>query len=324
MRPIRATLLAGARPVRHPADRPRQRRGGRARRAGPSATYQLAGDPVAAGGSKFEGIGVDRRQRDVLRQRGHRRRDPPRHRQTGRRPRSGWPATAPTAGSPHAASPSTTRAGCTSPAARTASATDRPDLWVYDRRRRAARRAADAGATTRSSTTWRSAADGAAYFTNSNAPQVFRVADDGDGWPVAPGPTRTATDRRRSTGFNLGGIVLTADRAAFVVAQGNAGRLWRFDAAHRRGEPRSPPAAPTCSTPTGWCAGATTSPSCATSTSRSPPCGSTRRRHHGRRGAPAGHRRRPGAHHRPRCCDGRLLLVDSKFDEPVRRCRRTR
>ena len=32
----------------------------------------------------------------------------------------------------------------------------------------------------------------------------------------------------REAGFNLGGIVLTADRSAFVVAQGNVGQLWRF------------------------------------------------------------------------------------------------
>lgn len=30
-------------------------------------------------------------------------------------------------------------------------------------------------------------------------------------------------------GFNLGGIVVSPDRRALVVAQGNTGRLWRFD-----------------------------------------------------------------------------------------------
>ena len=71
--------------------------------------------------------------------------------------------------------------------------------------------------------------EGAAYFTNSNDAQVFRVADDGGGWQASL--WADATDRvERLAGFNLGGIVLSADRSAFVVAQGNAGLLWRFDA----------------------------------------------------------------------------------------------
>ncbi|MDQ4110516.1 MAG: gluconolaconase, partial [Actinomycetota bacterium] len=32
-------------------------------------------------------------------------------------------------------------------------------------------------------------------------------------------------------GFNLGGIVLSQDRSAFVVAQGTTGQLWRFSVA---------------------------------------------------------------------------------------------
>ncbi|RBP66107.1 SMP-30/gluconolaconase/LRE-like protein [Brevibacterium sanguinis] len=79
-------------------------------------------------------------------------------------------------------------------------------------------------------------ADGAAYFTDSNDPRIFRVSadlagsDDQDGrfgvelWADASG---TIT---RQAGFNLGGIVLSQDRSGFVVAQGNTGRLWRFDA----------------------------------------------------------------------------------------------
>lgn len=71
--------------------------------------------------------------------------------------------------------------------------------------------------------------DGAAYFTNSNDPQVFRVADDGSGWHAELWADASGTVERMP-GFNLGGIVLTADQSAFVVAQGNTGRLWRFDA----------------------------------------------------------------------------------------------
>ena len=71
--------------------------------------------------------------------------------------------------------------------------------------------------------------DGAAYFTNSNHPQVFRVARGRGGWSATLWADARGTVTREA-GFNLGGIVLDADRDAFVVAQGNVGRLWRFDA----------------------------------------------------------------------------------------------
>lgn len=70
--------------------------------------------------------------------------------------------------------------------------------------------------------------DGAAYFTNSNAPQVFRVAAGATGWGVDLWGDATGTIET-TKGFNLGGIVVTADRRALVVAQGTTGDLWRFD-----------------------------------------------------------------------------------------------
>lgn len=106
--------------------------------------------------------------------------------------------------------------------------TGRPDLWVYDASGRllAALRAPGQDVFLNDVAI---GADGAAYFTNSNDAQVFRVADDGAGWQATL--WADATDRiERRPGFNLGGIVLTADRSALVVAQGNTGRLWRFDA----------------------------------------------------------------------------------------------
>lgn len=42
-------------------------------------------------------------------------------------------------------------------------------------------------------------------------------------WADATGVIPTAA------GFSLGGIVVSSDRRALVVAQGNVGRLWRFD-----------------------------------------------------------------------------------------------
>ncbi|WP_370585811.1 SMP-30/gluconolactonase/LRE family protein [Tessaracoccus sp. MC1627] len=106
--------------------------------------------------------------------------------------------------------------------------TGRPDLWVYeaDGTLLAALRAPGVGVFLNDVAL---GPDGAAYFTNSNDAQVFRVADDGAGWQASL--WADATDRvERLAGFNLGGIVLSADRSAFVVAQGNAGLLWRFDA----------------------------------------------------------------------------------------------
>ena len=107
--------------------------------------------------------------------------------------------------------------------------TGRPDLWVYDADGTllAALRAPEEEVFLNDVAI---GPDGAAYFTNSNDPQVFRVADDGAGWQAAL--WADASDRiERRPGFNLGGIVLSADRSAFVVAQGNTGDLWRFEAA---------------------------------------------------------------------------------------------
>lgn len=111
--------------------------------------------------------------------------------------------------------------------------TGRPDLWVYDKEGNllaALRVPGTADAFLNDVAIGR---DGAAYFTNSNDPQVFRVAEGDNGWEATLWADATGTITR-STGFNLGGIVLSADRSAFVVAQGNVGKMWRFDA--RTGE----------------------------------------------------------------------------------------
>ncbi len=74
--------------------------------------------------------------------------------------------------------------------------------------------------------------DGAAYFTNSNAPQIFRVAFEDGAWRVTTWADATGTIPT-AAGFNLGGIVVAPDRRSLVVAQGNVGVLWRFDLATR-------------------------------------------------------------------------------------------
>lgn len=111
--------------------------------------------------------------------------------------------------------------------------TGRPDLWVYDKEGTLLTALRVPGTADAFLNDVAIGPDGAAYFTNSNDPQVFRVAAGANGWEATLWADATGTVTR-STGFNLGGIVLSADRSAFVVAQGNVGRMWRFDA--RTGE----------------------------------------------------------------------------------------
>ncbi|WP_183407913.1 SMP-30/gluconolactonase/LRE family protein [Nocardioides marmoriginsengisoli] len=106
--------------------------------------------------------------------------------------------------------------------------TGRPDLWVYskDGDLLAALRAPGNDVFLNDVAIGR---DGAAYFTNSNDAQIFRVAKGRTGWTAQLWADATGTIAREA-GFNLGGIVLSADRSGFVVAQGNVGKMWRFDA----------------------------------------------------------------------------------------------
>lgn len=104
-----------------------------------------------------------------------------------------------------------------------------PDLWVYSPSGEllAALQAPGADVFLNDVTI---GSDGAAYFTNSNDPQLFKVsADDAGDYGVELFADATGTIERRP-GFNLGGIVESTDASAFVVAQGNTGDLWRFDA----------------------------------------------------------------------------------------------
>ena len=76
--------------------------------------------------------------------------------------------------------------------------------------------------------------DGAAYFTDSNQPRIWRVAPDASGaWQATPWLDASATIPVVLPGFNLGGIVATPDGRALLVSQGTTGRLWRIDTATR-------------------------------------------------------------------------------------------
>ena len=185
--------------------------------------YQLTGDP---GGSKFEGIGADERRgtffvSEVTGGEIHRG-------TAGSASTEEWLGGDGTDGRFTARGITTDKAGNVYIAGGpNGLGTGRPDLWVYNRSGEllaALRAPAD---NVFLNDVW-VGPDGAAYFTNSNAAQIFRVArEDGsfevDLWSDASGTIETPA------GFNLGGIVTAPDRSALVVAQGNTGRLWRFD-----------------------------------------------------------------------------------------------
>ncbi|MDR4533738.1 gluconolaconase [Glutamicibacter sp. PS] len=105
---------------------------------------------------------------------------------------------------------------------------ERPDLWVYSPAGEllAALKAPGDDVFLNDVTI---GADGAAYFTNSNDPQIFRVAASDGEYSVELWADAGELVERRE-GFNLGGIVLSADQSAFIVAQGNTGKLFRFEA----------------------------------------------------------------------------------------------
>jgi len=192
---------------------------------GRPATYELQGDE---GGSKFEGIGVDPHERtfyvsEVTGGEIHRG-----DVRTGRTEE--WLP-------PGADGRTTARGITTDERGRIYIAggpnglnSDRPDLWVYDADGRllAALRVDVADAFLNDVTI---GPDGAAYLTNSNAPQVFRVAQEHGDWQVSRWADATGTIPTQigPNLFNLGGIVVAPDGDALIAAQGTTGDLWRFD-----------------------------------------------------------------------------------------------
>ncbi|MGV8849354.1 MAG: SMP-30/gluconolactonase/LRE family protein [Propionibacteriaceae bacterium] len=192
-------------------------------------TFSLTGDPVvgATGGSKFEGIGLDERTgafyvSEVTGGEIHRG-------QVSRADTAQWLDGDGTDGRFTARGVTVDDAGRVYVAGGP-NAIDHPgapDLWVYSQDGRLLT-ALRTGVPNAFLNDVAIGPDGAAYFTNSNAPQVFRVAKKGGVWSVKTWADATGTITT-SAGFNLGGIVVSPDRRSLVVAQGNAGKLWRFD-----------------------------------------------------------------------------------------------
>ena len=190
------------------------------------SSYELEGDD---GGSKFEGIGIDRRQRTFYVSEvtgGELHRGDVRTGETEE-----WKAEG-------ADGRFTARGITTDKRDRIYVAggpngidTDRPDLWIYesDGTLVAALRVDEPNAFLNDVII---GPDGAAYFTNSNAPQIFRVVEEQGQWQATKWADATGTITQED-GFNLGGIVVSPDRKALIVAQGNVGKLWRFDLTSR-------------------------------------------------------------------------------------------
>jgi hypothetical protein len=189
-------------------------------------TYTLTGDPD---GSKFEGIGVDPAERTFYVSE-----------VTGGEIHRGDVRTGITEEwLPEGADGRTTARGITTDergrvyiaGGPNGLGTDRPDLWVYtpDGTLLAALSVDEPDAFLNDVAI---GPDGAAYVTNSNDPQIFRVAPERGEWRMELWADATGVVERRE-GFNLGGIVVSPDRRALVVAQGNAGLLWRFDLSTR-------------------------------------------------------------------------------------------
>jgi SMP-30/Gluconolactonase/LRE-like region len=193
-------------------------------RHGRPTTYDLAGDD---GGSKFEGIGVDRHEKTFYVSE-----------VTGGEIHRGDVRTGTTeVWLPDGADNRFTARGITTDrhdrihiaGGPNGIGTDRPDLWVYDDDGSllAALRVNEPDAFLNDVAI---GPDGAAYFTNSNAPQIFRVALDNGIWDVTTWADATGTITQ-APGFNLGGIVVSPDQRSLIVAQGNVGALWSFDLA---------------------------------------------------------------------------------------------
>ncbi len=77
---------------------------------------------------------------------------------------------------------------------------------------------------------------GDAYFTDSSAPMLYRVSDASGQWQIEP-LNLAGSAIVYEPGFNLGGIAATEDGKYLILAQGNNGKLFRYDLAARQAVP---------------------------------------------------------------------------------------
>lgn len=78
------------------------------------------------------------------------------------------------------------------------------------------------------------APDGAAYFTDSNVPLLYRIKADTEGvFRYEPWLDLRGTAIAYAQGFNLNGIVATPDGKHLITVQSNTGKLFRIDLASK-------------------------------------------------------------------------------------------
>jgi sugar lactone lactonase YvrE len=111
-------------------------------------------------------------------------------------------------------------------------ADDAPDFWVYDEDGSllAALRMPVEGAIFLNDVVV--APDGAAYVTDSTSPRVFRIAHEDDGWAATLWAAADAPGAPvQGEGFGLNGIEVAPDGESLVAVKSNTGELWRYDLA---------------------------------------------------------------------------------------------
>jgi sugar lactone lactonase YvrE len=105
---------------------------------------------------------------------------------------------------------------------------DAPDFWVYDDDRdllAALRMPVDGRVFLNDVVV---GPDGAAYVTDSVTPRIFRVARENGAWRATVWADAAGTITQTG-GFGLNGIEVAPDERSLVVAQSDVGALWRFD-----------------------------------------------------------------------------------------------
>ncbi len=106
---------------------------------------------------------------------------------------------------------------------------DAPDFWVYDDDgdlRAALRMPVDGRLFLNDVVV---GPDGAAYVTDSGTPRVFRIArEDGD-WAATLWADAAASVPQEPGTFGFNGVEVAPDEESLVVAHSAAGQLWRFD-----------------------------------------------------------------------------------------------
>jgi sugar lactone lactonase YvrE len=107
---------------------------------------------------------------------------------------------------------------------------DAPDFWVYDADRDllAALRMPVEGAVFLNDVVV--GPDGAAYVTDSVTPRIFRIANENGNWRATVWADAAGVIGQTGP-FGLNGIEVAPDERSLVIAQSDVGALWRFDLA---------------------------------------------------------------------------------------------